>query len=109
MFINRLHFRDVKPLNLDIPEEGSELPLPARKRLLIQGGNGSGKTTLLDTIASLWQFWGEWIDVRDGKSPPKYQLKHFLTKDGNRDAVSIVGAEKPVASSFRSPFPSLGD
>jgi len=29
MFINRLHFRDVKPLNLDIPEEGNELPLPA--------------------------------------------------------------------------------
>ena len=46
--------------------------------LLIQGGNGSGKTTLLDSIASLWQFWGEWIDVGDGKAPPKYQLKHYL-------------------------------
>ena len=78
MFINRLHFRDVKPLNIDIPEEGNELSWPARKRLLIQGGNGSGKTTLLDSIASLWQFWGEWIDVGDGKAPPKYQLKHYL-------------------------------
>jgi ABC-type lipoprotein export system ATPase subunit len=78
VFINRLHFRDVKPLNLDIPEEGDELSWPARKRLLIQGGNGSGKTTLLDSIASLWQFWGEWIDVGDGKAPPKYQLKHYL-------------------------------
>ena len=60
MYVNRLCFRDVKPLNHDIPEDGQELPEPARNRLLLQGGNGSGKTTVFETIAALWKFWGEW-------------------------------------------------
>jgi len=82
MFVNRLCFRDVKPLDHDIPGDGKELPEPARKRLLLQGGNGSGKTTILETIATLWRFWGEWIDFGDGKIPPRQQLKHFLMQTG---------------------------
>ena len=53
-------------------------PGPLANACLFRVATASGKTTLLDSIASLWQFWGEWIDVGDGKAPPKYQLKHYL-------------------------------
>jgi len=80
MFVNRLRFRKVKPLHRDIPEGGGEFSEPARKRLLLQGGNGSGKTTIFETIATLWTFWGEWIEVGEGNGPPSHQLKHFLAR-----------------------------
>ena len=70
MFINRVHFRSVKSLNFDIPVGDVASDFSGRRRLLIQGGNGSGKTTLLESIADLWQFWGEWIDLGEEKAPP---------------------------------------
>jgi energy-coupling factor transporter ATP-binding protein EcfA2 len=82
MFVNRLCFRDVKSLNHDIPEDGQELPEPARSRLLLQGGNGSGKTTIFEAIATLWKFWGEWIEIGQGGVPPRHQLRHFLADVG---------------------------
>ena len=82
MYLNRLRFRDVKPLSRDIPLDGRELPEAARKRLLLQGGNGSGKTTILETISSLWRFWGEWIEIGDHKPPPRQHVKHFLAQCG---------------------------
>ena len=80
MFVNRLRFRKVKPLHRDIPEEDREFAESARKRLLLQGGNGSGKTTILETIATLWKFLGEWIEVGEGNGPPRHQLRNFLAQ-----------------------------
>jgi ABC-type lipoprotein export system ATPase subunit len=98
VFVNRLRFRDVKPLNLDIPENGEELPVPARKRLLLQGGNGSGKTTILETITALWTFWGEWIEVGDQKSPPRQHLKHSLLEEGfaAMEIVAVIPEALPI-------------
>jgi AAA domain, putative AbiEii toxin, Type IV TA system len=78
MYVNRLRLWGVKPLRCDIPADGAELPEPARSRLLLQGGNGSGKTVVLETIAMLWKFLGEWIDIGDNKAPPREHLKHYL-------------------------------
>jgi ABC-type branched-subunit amino acid transport system ATPase component len=90
MFVNRLCFRDVKPLNHDIPEDGQELPEPARSRLLLVGGNGSGKTTILETIRTLWEFFGEWIERGSGKPALRSQARHYLSKSGFA-AVEIGG------------------
>jgi ABC-type lipoprotein export system ATPase subunit len=82
MFVNRFCFRDVRPLHHDIPEGKNELPESAHRRLLLQGGNGSGKTTILEAIVTLWKFWGEWIEIGDGKVPPKQHLRHFMVRTG---------------------------
>jgi ABC-type lipoprotein export system ATPase subunit len=89
VYLNRLRFRDVKPLNTEIPPDGKALPEPARWKLLLQGGNGSGKTTILDTIATLWKFWGDWIEIGDGETPPRDHLRHFLAQRGFA-AIEIV-------------------
>jgi hypothetical protein len=78
MYVNRLRLWGVKPLRCDIPADGAELPEASRHRLLLQGGNGSGKTVVLETIATLWNFLGEWIDMGDNKTPPREHLKHYL-------------------------------
>jgi len=98
MYVNRLCFRDVKSLNHDIPEDGQELPEPARNRLLFQGGNGSGKTTILETIATLWKFWGEWIEIGDGKAPPKEHLQHFMVQRGfaAMEIVAMMPKGRPI-------------
>ena len=70
MFISRLRLLGVKPLRCDLPPEGAEFPIPARRRLLVRGGNGSGKTVVLETIATLWRFLGEWIDAGNDRTPP---------------------------------------
>ena len=54
MYINRLRLYGLKPLRCDIPADGTELPEPARSRLLLHGPNGSGKSTILEAIATLW-------------------------------------------------------
>ena len=98
MFVNRLRFRDVKPLDRDIPEGGRELPEPARKRLLLQGGNGSGKTTILETIATLWSYWGEWIEIGNEKAPPRQHLKHPLLEKGfaAMEIVAMIPRARPI-------------
>jgi ABC-type dipeptide/oligopeptide/nickel transport system ATPase component len=78
MFVNRLRLLGVKPLRCDLPADGAEFPEPARHRLLLQGGNGSGKTVILETIATLWKFLGDWIDIGDSDSSPRAHLKHYL-------------------------------
>jgi hypothetical protein len=78
MYVNRLRLLGVKPLRCDLPADGAEFPDPARHRLLLQGGNGSGKTVVLETIATLWRFWGEWVDVGKGRTPPREHLRHYL-------------------------------
>jgi hypothetical protein len=52
MYVNRLRLWGVKPLRCNIPAEGAELPEPAQRRLLLQGGNGSGKTVVLRPLNS---------------------------------------------------------
>jgi ABC-type lipoprotein export system ATPase subunit len=98
LFVNRLRFRDVKPLNRDIPEDGNALPEPARKRFLLQGGNGSGKTTILETIATLWAFLGEWIEIGDQKAPPRQHLKHSLLEEGfaAMEIVAVIPEARPI-------------
>jgi energy-coupling factor transporter ATP-binding protein EcfA2 len=97
VFINRLRFRDVKPLNRDIPEGGGSLSESAWKRLLLQGGNGSGKTTIFETIVTLWTFWEEWIEIGDRKAPPKHQLRHFLARtDLAAMEIGCMLPEKPM-------------
>jgi AAA domain, putative AbiEii toxin, Type IV TA system len=78
MFVNRLRLLGVKPLRCDLPAEGAEFPEPARHRLLLQGGNGSGKTAILETIAALWKFLGDWVDIGESDSLPRAHLKHYL-------------------------------
>ena len=78
MYVNRLRLWGVKPLRCDIPADGAELPEPSRHRLLLQGGNGSGKTVVLETIATLWKFWGEWVDIGENQTPPREHLRHHL-------------------------------
>ena len=80
MYVNRLRLWGVKPLRCDIPADGAELPEPARRRLLLQGGNGSGKTVVLETIATLWKFWGEWVDVGDNKTPPRERISDIISR-----------------------------
>jgi ABC-type lipoprotein export system ATPase subunit len=98
LFINRLRLRDVKSLDRDIPEGGRELPEPARKRLLLQGGNGSGKTTILETIATLWEYWGEWIEIGNFKVPPRHHLRHPLLDSGFAaiQIVAMVPNARPI-------------
>jgi energy-coupling factor transporter ATP-binding protein EcfA2 len=78
MYVNRLRLLNVKSLYRDIPAGGVGLPEPARRRLLLQGANGSGKSTILETIATLWQFWGQWLEARD--AAPNEHLSHYLCR-----------------------------
>lgn len=78
MYLRRLRLYNVKMHRRDLPEGGGELPAPACRRLLLQGGNGSGKTTILETIRVLWEFFGEWIDRGAGKPPMAKQARHYL-------------------------------
>jgi hypothetical protein len=78
MYVNRMRLFGVGPLSTDIPVGGGAFPEAAHRRLLLQGGNGSGKTTVLDTIRTLWQFFGDWLDRGAGKPIPPKHAKHFL-------------------------------
>jgi energy-coupling factor transporter ATP-binding protein EcfA2 len=97
VFVNRLRFRGVKPINRDIPDDGRELQDRARKRLLLQGGNGSGKSTVLESIRALWEFFGQWTDRGDGKLPPLVQFRHFLF-DSVFAALEVRGLSVAVQS-----------
>jgi len=90
VYLNRLSLLNVKPLHRRIPAGGGALPEPARRRLLLQGSNGSGKTTILETVATLWRFWGEWIDGGRFSTPPKKHLRHFLA-EADLAAMELVG------------------
>jgi energy-coupling factor transporter ATP-binding protein EcfA2 len=81
---------NVKPLYRDIPAGGGALPEPARRRLVLQGANGSGKSTILETILTLWQFWGEWLEEGNGSPAPGPHLDHYLAKV-DLAAVEFVG------------------
>ncbi len=90
MYVNRMRLFGVGPLYTDIPVGGGELPETTHRRLLLHGGNGSGKTTVLDTIRTLWQFFGEWLDHGAGKPIPAKHAKSFLFSAGCA-AVEFIG------------------
>ncbi|MBV9121947.1 MAG: AAA family ATPase [Planctomycetes bacterium] len=98
MYINRLRLLNVKPLHRDIPNSGDALPEPARRRFVLQGANGSGKSTILETIATLWKFWGDWLEEGRGAAPPPEQLSHYLGKAelAAIEIVGITGASRPL-------------
>jgi hypothetical protein len=98
VFVNRLRFRDIKPLSMDLPEGGKEIPEAARRKLLLQGGMGSGKTTILETIVTLWNFWGEWIEIGDGKALPREHLRHFIVQHGfaAMEIVAMMPSAPPI-------------
>jgi hypothetical protein len=82
MYISRLRLLGVKPLRCDVPAQGSELPPAARRRLLLRGANGSGKTVVLETIAALWRFLGDWIDVGNNQpAPPEHPGNDLAATD----------------------------
>ena len=63
MYVKRMKLYGVNGFRLDLPLSGEgELPEATRKRMLLQGGNGSGKTTIIESIAGLWNLFGEMID-----------------------------------------------
>ena len=90
MYVNRMRLLGVGPLSTDIPVGGGEFGKAAHRRFLLQGGNGSGKTTVLDTIRTLWQFFGEWLDHGAGKPIPAKQANHFLAS-AHCAAVEFIG------------------
>ena len=97
MFINRLRFCGVKPLNRDIPDGGGSLSGTGSEAVASSGGNGSGKQRSSETIVNLWKFWGEWIEIGDRKTPPNHQLRHFLAR-ADLSAIELGGMlpEKPM-------------
>ena len=88
----------MKPLRRDFPEGGVEFPEPTRRRLLLQGGNGSGKTTILETIRTLWEFFGEWIDRGTGKPPVASQSRHHLFSSdfAAMELVGFLPGDQPI-------------
>lgn len=109
MYVNRLRLWGVKPLRCDIPADGAELPEPSRHRLLLQGGNGSGKTVVLETIATLWKFWGEWVDIGENQTPPREHLRHHLAA-ADLAAMEIQGlapARDPCGSAWGAMRPGM--
>lgn len=95
MHVKRMRLFNVKPLRRDLPQDGAALPEPAHHRLLLQGGNGSGKTTILETIRTLWEFFGEWIDRGSGKQPVAKHTRHYLAQ---ADLAAVEFADFPAQS-----------
>lgn len=77
MYINNLRLY-ARHLRRDLAGSRDGLPEPARARFLLQGPNGSGKSTILEAIATLWDFFGEWIDVGPDGTPPNECLQHYF-------------------------------
>lgn len=79
MYVNnlRLYARHLRRDLIDNPQGLSE---PAHARLLLQGPNGSGKSTILEAIATLWDFFGDWIDAGRGRgiSGRSRCFKHYF-------------------------------
>ena len=81
MYVNNLRLY-AKHLRYNLSTDPAGLAEPAHARFLLQGANGSGKTTILEAIASLWDFFGEWIDIGPGRniSGRSRCLKHYLAE-----------------------------
>lgn len=91
MYVNNVRLY-AKHLRRDLVSGASGLSEPAHARLLLQGANGSGKSTFLEAIASLWDFFGEWIDAGPGRgiSGRARSFKHYFS-DCDLAAVEIGG------------------
>ncbi len=96
MYVSRMRLFGVGPLCTDMPVGGGEFPKAAHRRLLLQGGNGSGKTTVLETIRTLWQFFGDWLDRGPGKPIPAKHAKHYLAT-ARCAAVELIGFPSAAA------------
>lgn len=81
MYVNNVRLY-AKHLRLDLVDDPQGLPEPAHRRLLLQGANGSGKSTILEAIATLWEFFGEWIDAGPGRgiSGRSRCFRHYFAK-----------------------------
>jgi hypothetical protein len=57
----------------------------------LQGANGSGKSTILAAIATLWDFFGAWIDVGAGrKFPQEWRcFRHYFANPGITDLAAV--------------------
>jgi energy-coupling factor transporter ATP-binding protein EcfA2 len=80
-----------KHLRYDLATDPAGLPEPALVRFLLQGANGSGKSTILEAIATLWDFFGEWIDVGAGRSMPRRWrcFKHYFADPKVTDLAAV--------------------
>jgi hypothetical protein len=103
MYVNRMRLHGVKGLHLDLPEGGGELPEPAHKRLLLQGGNGSGKTTILECVQLLWEHFGEWIDAGT-RRPDLMRLLRRTVRSHTEQAIR----EADLAAMELGNFPEKG-
>lgn len=88
MYVNNVRLY-LKHLRRDLVPDSVGLPEAAHSRFLLQGANGSGKSTFLDSIATLWSFFGEWIDVKD-RSVPRRHLRHNLA-NADMAAIEVIG------------------
>lgn len=95
MYVNNLRMY-TKNLRQDLVENSVGLPEPARRRLLLQGVNGCGKSTILESIAKLWDFFGDWIDAGPDRFNPRKSrcLKHYFSVS---DLVAMELSELPPA------------
>jgi energy-coupling factor transporter ATP-binding protein EcfA2 len=94
MYVSRMRLFGVGPLYTDLPVGGGTFPDVTRRRLLLHGANGSGKTTVLDSIRTLWQFFGEWLERGPGQRIPAKQAKHWLAR-AQCAAVELTGFPSP--------------
>ncbi len=81
MYVNNVRLF-AKHLRRDLVSSSDGLLEPARKRFLLQGANGSGKSTILESIATLWDFFGDWIDRGPGRSMSRRSrcFKHYFAE-----------------------------
>jgi predicted ATPase len=69
-------------LRRDLASDSNGLAEAAHSRLLLQGANGSGKSTFLEAIATLWNFFGDWIDAGPGRNLSGHSrcFKHYFAE-----------------------------
>ena len=82
-----------KHFRRDLVASPEGLPEAARERLLLQGANGSGKSTFLETVATLWGYFGDWIDMGPGRTASRRYLRRLrqYLLEGDLAAVEIGG------------------
>ena len=91
MHINNVRLY-ARHLRRDLVESPEGLDKSAHERLLLQGANGSGKSTILEAVATLWDFFGDWIDAGPGRTISRRSrlFKHYFA-DADLAAIELKG------------------